>query len=103
MIAHTQWHVIAREALARGQRAVLVVVASGTGSTPRETGAVMVVTPERTGGTVGGGHLEHEALRVDARALAELDHHHRRFPVDCLDTEPVRLDPDAAVLREVQN
>lgn len=70
MIAHTQWHVIAREALARGQRAVLVVVASGTGSTPRETGAVMVVTPERTGGTVGGGHLEHEALRMAREALA---------------------------------
>jgi len=70
VIAHTLWHAIAREALARGQRVVLVVVASGTGSTPRETGAVMVVTPERVSGTVGGGHLEHEALRMAREAIA---------------------------------
>jgi len=70
VIAHGQWHAIARDAVKRGQRAVLVVVASGSGSTPRETGAVMVVTPDRVSGTVGGGHLEHEATRIAREALA---------------------------------
>jgi xanthine dehydrogenase accessory factor len=70
MTAYGPWHAIARETLARGQRVVLVVVASGTGSTPRETGAVMLVAPDRVVGTVGGGHLEHEALRMAREALA---------------------------------
>lgn len=70
MIAHGHWHAIARDAVMRGQRVVLVVVASGSGSTPRETGAVMVVTPDRVSGTVGGGHLEHEATRISREALA---------------------------------
>lgn len=70
MILHTQWHALAREAVIRGHRVVLVVVASGSGSTPRETGAVMVVTPDAVGGTVGGGRLEHEALRIAREALA---------------------------------
>ncbi len=38
MIAHARWHEVLRAALASGERAVLVTVAAGTGSTPREAG-----------------------------------------------------------------
>lgn len=65
-------------ALARAPRLVRVVVAETRGSTPREVGAAMLVTPEALIGTIGGGTLEHEAMlrartltadRLEARAL----------------------------------
>ncbi|GAA4429993.1 xanthine dehydrogenase accessory protein XdhC [Acidovorax lacteus] len=45
----------------------LVGVESTQGSVPRERGAWMAVLPERSIGTIGGGHLEFEAL-AEARA-----------------------------------
>ena len=69
MIAHARWHEVLRAAVASGERTVLVTVAAGTGSTPREAGAAMVVTPTRVAGTIGGGHLEYEALRLAHEAL----------------------------------
>src|SRR6188472_30013 len=56
-------------AVAAGETAVLVVVATVQGSAPRETGAAMVVTANACTGSVGGGHLEFEALRVARDAL----------------------------------
>lgn len=44
-----------------------VIVAETKGSTPREAGAEMLVWPDRTEGTIGGGALEFEAI---ARARA---------------------------------
>lgn len=49
--------------------AVLVQVASSEGSVPREAGAWMAVFADTVVGTVGGGHLEWEAI---ARARAQL-------------------------------
>ncbi|MCE4537716.1 xanthine dehydrogenase accessory protein XdhC [Pelomonas sp. P7] len=49
--------------------AILVVVARTSGSVPREAGAWMVVAREGATGTVGGGHLEFDAI---ARARAAL-------------------------------
>lgn len=46
---------------------VRVVVAAVRGSTPREVGAEMAVWAEGSAGTIGGGALEHEAIRM-ARA-----------------------------------
>ena len=60
---------LAAEAAA-GRRAVLVSVAHAAGSTPREAGAAMVVTAAHTHGTIGGGHLEFEAIRIARDALA---------------------------------
>jgi xanthine dehydrogenase accessory factor len=57
-------------ALARESCAVLVVVAAAQGSTPRETGATMVVSERGCAGSIGGGHLEHEATRIARDALA---------------------------------
>jgi len=48
---------------------ILVTVSRTTGSVPREVGAWMTVTPGGITGTVGGGHLEFDAI---ARARAAL-------------------------------
>jgi xanthine dehydrogenase accessory factor len=55
-----------------GHRAVLVTVAHATGSTPREAGAAMIVTAHDAFGTIGGGHLEFEALRIARDALSNV-------------------------------
>ncbi|MDO9437425.1 xanthine dehydrogenase accessory protein XdhC [Hydrogenophaga sp.] len=55
------------------ERAVLVTVGVTKGSVPRESGAWMAVLPggaDRTIGTIGGGHLEWDAMRQARDALA---------------------------------
>ena len=69
MIANLAWPDQLRAAIARGERAVMVAVAGAAGSTPRESGAAMVVTRDRIAGTIGGGHLEYEATRLAREAL----------------------------------
>ena len=54
----------------RDGRAVLVTIAHATGSTPREAGTAMVVGGDAMFGTIGGGHLEFEAIRIARDALA---------------------------------
>ena len=54
----------------RGAPCVLVTVAEAKGSTPREAGARMVVGGDRIAGTVGGGRLEYESIRI-ARAMLD--------------------------------
>lgn len=56
--------------LADGQ-AVLVSVARTQGSVPRETGTWMGVFATEIVGTIGGGHLEHEAIALARRMLAD--------------------------------
>lgn len=51
-----------------GEPAVWVQVTATEGSVPRETGAWMAVFSETVVGTVGGGHLEYQAI-AQARAL----------------------------------
>ena len=51
---------------------VRVVIASMRGSSPRETGACLLVWKEGIEGTIGGGHLEWDALRT-ARELLDAD------------------------------
>lgn len=62
------------------QPAVLVTVLSAKGSTPREAGAKMVVSPDGLAGTIGGGNLEHQCemaarglLAAGAEGLSTLD------------------------------
>lgn len=55
---------------ARGIPAVLVTVAATDGSAPREAGTKMVVTPEETIGTIGGGELEFRATEIARHMLA---------------------------------
>lgn len=57
------------EALQRARLpAVVVTVAGADGSTPREAGTKMVVTEDGAHGTIGGGHLELNAIE-EARGL----------------------------------
>jgi len=49
--------------------AALVTIVGFRGSCPRELGARMLVTPERSYGSVGGGTLEHMAMRKSRRLL----------------------------------
>jgi xanthine dehydrogenase accessory factor len=49
------------------ERAVLVTVATAQGSVPREAGTWMAVWADGVTGTIGGGHLEYEAMAL-ARA-----------------------------------
>jgi len=51
---------------------VRLVVVQADGSTPREIGASMLVDPNGTAGTIGGGQLEFEAI-VHARRLLNQD------------------------------
>jgi xanthine dehydrogenase accessory factor len=51
------------------ERAVLVSVRSTQGSVPREAGTWMAVFADRLLGTIGGGHVEHEAIALARAAL----------------------------------
>ena len=60
----------ARECWQLGQAAVLVRVERHQGSTPRETDAAMLVWANGFCGTVGGGHLEWQALTRARESLS---------------------------------
>lgn len=64
------WLPALAERIARDGRAVLVTVAHTSGSAPRETGAAMIVGRDDTHGSIGGGHLEFEAIRIARDTLA---------------------------------
>jgi xanthine dehydrogenase accessory factor len=53
---------------------VLVLVLNTQGSTPREAGAWMMVTPQAVHGTIGGGQLEWQLIQ-QARAVLQTDSH----------------------------
>lgn len=61
--------------------AALVEVAEALGSTPREAGAWMLVSHERTFGTIGGGQLEFMAIDK-ARAMLAASRHSNGIPDD---------------------
>jgi xanthine dehydrogenase accessory factor len=70
------------EAGRRDEPAVLVTVAAGKGSVPREAGAKMVVLRDAIAGTIGGGHLEFKAIGIARDMLAAGDVAQlRRFPL----------------------
>lgn len=50
--------------------AALVTVTGAEGSTPREAGTRMIVTPERVFGTIGGGNLEFKSIELARAQLA---------------------------------
>ncbi|MCC6474385.1 MAG: xanthine dehydrogenase accessory protein XdhC [Burkholderiales bacterium] len=56
-----------------GQDAVLVTLASGKGSTPREAGAKMLVTGDAIRGSIGGGEAEFQAVSMARELLASTD------------------------------
>lgn len=62
------WASQALTAVERGEPLALITVVAAEGSTPREAGARMLVTPLGQSGTIGGGHLEYRATE-QARCL----------------------------------
>ena len=62
--------------------AILVTIEQIRGSTPREVGTSMLVFPEQFYGTIGGGNLEYQALKLARQQLTEKtpDQSHR-FPL----------------------
>lgn len=57
--------------LAAGRPAMEVQVLSHRGSVPREAGTRMLVAADAVAGTIGGGHLEWQAIAQARRQLAE--------------------------------
>jgi xanthine/CO dehydrogenase XdhC/CoxF family maturation factor len=77
----SQWRVL-RNLGERGQDAVLVTLASGKGSTPRDAGAKMVVTPDALHGTIGGGEVEYQATDIARQMLRDTDTRRaKRYPL----------------------
>ena len=62
---------LVEQALATHRTCVMVSVVSTEGSTPREVGARMIVTPEGFHGTIGGGTLEWKALAAAQAMLGK--------------------------------
>ena len=65
------WLAAAQECIAAGDKAVLVTVAEAKGSTPRESGAKMLVRKRDIVGSVGGGQLELMAIDEARRMMAD--------------------------------
>jgi xanthine dehydrogenase accessory factor len=66
-----EWIAQARAAVQAGERLAMVTVVGAQGSTPRETGARMLVWPDHFTGTIGGGSLERQALDQARKLLAQ--------------------------------
>lgn len=62
---------LAAQWLREGRRALVLTVVAHQGSTPRDTGTRMLVAQDSLAGTIGGGHLEWQAIDLARRALAE--------------------------------
>lgn len=78
-----EWITTALDAVRRGDALAMVTVVGARGSTPRETGARMLVWPDRFSGTIGGGSLEHQGLEQARRLLAQdaRDHALQDYPL----------------------
>lgn len=71
-----------RSFLDAAKAAALVEVTEAKGSTPRETGARMLVSPQAIFGTVGGGYLEYMAIDRARMMLAESRNSGERISLD---------------------
>lgn len=69
--------------LAAGTPAMLVQVVAHKGSVPRETGTRMLVSADQVLGTIGGGHLELQAIRLARQRLQAglMDPDDRHYPL----------------------
>lgn len=67
----SEWITQAGAAVKAGERLAMVTVVGAQGSTPRETGARMLVWDDRFTGTIGGGSLERQALDQARRLLGQ--------------------------------
>ena len=54
-----------------GDAYVIVTLIGVAGSTPRDSGTKMLIALEETFDSIGGGHLEHKAIKFAKKLLAE--------------------------------
>src|SRR5690606_29952607 len=71
LTVHGQWLAAARSRLRQGEPLVLITVARALGSTPRDAGTRMWVDADGAHATIGGGHLELQAIEVARAMLAD--------------------------------
>jgi xanthine dehydrogenase accessory factor len=71
----------ARRWLAEGVPAIVVTVGTTRGSVPREQGTRMLVTTDAVAGTIGGGHLELQAIEQARQGLARARRDRWDWPV----------------------
>ncbi len=76
---------LARHSLAEGVPFAIVAVETAQGSTPREAGALMVVTADSAAGTIGGGRLEWDAIASARNMLCEQSKTRAKIPGFFLD------------------
>ncbi len=67
------WAGQALQTLTRGEPLALVTVIAAEGSTPREAGTRMLVTPLGQSGTIGGGNFEYRATQQARRLLSQTE------------------------------
>jgi xanthine dehydrogenase accessory factor len=77
MSTYQHWSQIVAELHQANQPYVLVTVLQVRGSAPRSAGTKMVVSRDSTGGSIGGGNLEYQAIQ-QARALLQENHNQQR-------------------------
>ncbi|MEH6445217.1 MAG: xanthine dehydrogenase accessory protein XdhC [Oceanospirillaceae bacterium] len=65
------WSKILDQCQQQGEACVLVTIFSTKGSTPRESGSKMLVTQQQSFASIGGGHLEHRAIKLARNMLKE--------------------------------
>jgi xanthine dehydrogenase accessory factor len=65
----TDWLAQLQQVLSEEPQAMVVTVAATRGSVPREAGTRMIVGARTLHGTIGGGHLEFDAIRIARDAL----------------------------------
>ena len=70
---NTNWTATLEKLNQRGQASVLVTVFATKGSTPRATGSKMLVCDSNSYYSIGGGHLEHQAIQLARQMLAAHD------------------------------
>lgn len=69
-----------RDCMKAGEDVVLVTIIAGSGSTPREAGARMVITKNGlVSGTIGGGAVEYRSQQIAADILKEKKSHEKGF------------------------
>lgn len=64
------WSAAAHQLAKQGNPYVLATLVGVSGSTPRNSGTKMVITPDDIFDTIGGGHLEHKVIKQALNLLS---------------------------------
>jgi xanthine dehydrogenase accessory factor len=83
MTPNSHWVDAVKELSTKDQAYVLVTLLGVRGSAPRDSGTKMVVSQSSSFDTIGGGHLEHQAIKIAQQMLTkgEQAQHIEHFPL----------------------